>query len=147
MCWCLSIIELKNAWWNIEIRKAINMLAVLSRTRKGRRNVFPDSRSTPPNAHCPSTAWLLLYSRWLNGCHRFWQSCWGIRSSENVVQLGPSTDAHVGKCGQERGKWCRTWGKKPQWNWRIYINAQETKKLSTWHHTHTGKRSNTDIQG
>jgi len=21
MCWCLSIIELKNAWWNIEINK------------------------------------------------------------------------------------------------------------------------------
>jgi len=48
-------------------RTYINVLAVLS--RKGRRNVFPDSRSPLPNAHCHFAAWLLLYSRrsnWLS---------------------------------------------------------------------------------
>ena len=82
------------------------------------------------------------------GCCQFWQSCWGTRTSENIVQLGPSTelghlwwlwsqtDAHVGKCGQERGEQCRTWGTKPQWNKLIYTNVWETKKLGTWHHTH-----------
>ena len=36
---------------------AIKVSAVLSGT--GTRNVLPDSRSTPPNTHCPSTGWRL----------------------------------------------------------------------------------------
>ena len=57
-------------------RTAINVSAVPSGT--GTRNVFSDSRLTPPNTHCPFTLCPLLYLRRPN-----------LLSSISTVMLGP----------------------------------------------------------
>jgi hypothetical protein len=62
---------------------AMKVLAVLSGT--GTRNVFPDSRSTPPNTHCPLTGWLLPYLRFPN----ITDHNPNMLSSISTVLLGP----------------------------------------------------------